>query len=79
MIDDAVLKNRRQLCRVGEARDAARASEGLVAAGTLIRVAVYDLELSNLGMDWVMTTEALRKCESLKVYPQLAWMRSARC
>ncbi|MEC8050313.1 MAG: hypothetical protein VX210_05920, partial [Myxococcota bacterium] len=61
VIDNAVLEEQAAtLSRVGEARDAARASEGLVAAGTLIRVAVYDLELSNIpdGLGNA-TTEAL--------------------
>ena len=48
------------LGRVAQARDAARAAEGLIARSVLIRVAVYDLELSNIS-DGLgnATTEAL--------------------
>ena len=60
-IDDAVVKEQAaNLSRVAQARDAARAAEGLIAPSVLIRVAVYDLELSNIS-DGLgnATTEAL--------------------
>jgi len=60
-IDDAVVKEQAaNLSRVARARDAARAADGLVAPSALIRVAVYDLELSNIpdGLGNA-TTEAL--------------------
>ena len=49
-----------QVAKVAEARDEARAQEGLATPATLIRVAVYDLELSNVpqGLGGA-TTEAL--------------------
>ena len=60
-IDDAVVKEQAvNLSRVAQARDAARAAEGFVAPSALIRVAVYDLELSNIPVGLGnATTEAL--------------------
>ena len=44
-------------------------------------MAVYDLELSNIpdGLGNATTEALLQEVRKLKVYPQLAWMRSARC
>jgi len=60
-IDKDVIRDQvAQVAKAAEARDQARAQEGLAAPGALIRVAVYDLELSNIpkGLGSA-TTEAL--------------------
>ena len=60
-VDDQVIRDQvAQVAKAAEARDQARAQEGLAAPAGLIRVAVYDLELSNVpeGLGSA-TTEAL--------------------
>ena len=68
-IDKEVIRDQvAQVAKAAAARDQARAQEGMAAPGALIRVAVYDLELSNISKGLgSATTEALLQRSSSRV------------